>query len=413
MVLAWFAFFFIGMAPGFWFPALTNILAERGLGAWVPAAFLCAPIAALLSPLIGGAMADHRFRAEQLLGWITLGGSVFVWLAFLALERGWSPWWFIIMLLFSAIASAPMWGLLSSIALAHLPCPERQFPVVRLGGTLGWLAAGVIVSYALQADTSPRVGYATVVARVLAAGVAFLLPPTPPRGGGGDWRRLLGLDALTILRQRDHFVFFLTTGLFSVPLAAFYMYAPAHLRALGDLRSTATMTLGQWVEIVALLAIGWVMLRCRIKTVLLWALGLAAARYGLFMLAGVTGVRWWLVPGVALHGLCYTFYFITAQIFIDRRVEPGLRGQAQGLITLVSGGLGSLIGTLTVGQLFQVTVAAGHGGWTGFWGVLTAAVLACMVIFAVFYQGQGMRPVAPVPGPPQIPPPSGPDEPGR
>jgi nucleoside transporter len=407
MFLLWASFFFMGMAPGFWYPALTNILNERGLAAWVPAAFLAGPVAALLSPLLGGALADHRYRAEKLLGWISILGALLIAVAFDGLERGWSPWWFLFFLLTSSVISAPMWGLLTTIALANLPHPERQFPLVRVGGTIGWMAAGMLVSW-MAWDTSPRVGLLAVAVRVVAGVVAFLLPGTPPRGGGGDWRKLLGLDALAILRERDHFVFFLVTGLVSVPLMAFYMYTPEHLRVLGDERSTATMTLGQWSEIAAMLVVGWMMARCRVKTVLMWALGLAVLRYGLFTVGGVTGGRGWLLPGVALHGMCYTFYFITGQIFIDRRIEPGLRGQAQGLITLVSGGLGSLIGTLGAGFLHRVTVDEGNGGWAAFWGVHALAVAACMVLFAVLYQGKGARSGREPAVPPVIPPPQGP-----
>ena len=391
MVLLWLAYFFVGMAPGFWYPALTNILTARGLAAWVPAAFLAGPLAALLAPLLGGALADHRYPAQWLLGWVALGGAVLMGLAFQSLEFGRGPWWFLALLLTGSVVSAPMWGLLTRVALAHLPHAERQFPLVRAGGTVGWMVAGLLVSHVLRADTSPRVGWGTAAAWVAAGVVAFLLPGTPPGGGGGGWRRLLGLDALAILRERDHCVFFLTTALVSVPLMAFYMYAPAHLRMAGDARPAATMTLGQWSELGAMLVVGWMMVRCRVKVVLMWALGLAVLRYGLFAVAGATGARGWLLPGVALHGLCYTFYFITAQIFIDRRVEPGLRGQAQGLITLVSGGLGSLAGTLGAGFLYQVMVVEGGGGWAGFWGVLAAALAACMLLFGLLYQGQGPR----------------------
>lgn len=412
MVLLWACFFFIAAAPGFWFPTLTNILNARGLGAWVPAAFLAGPVAALLSPVIGGALADNRFSAEKLLGVISIGGAWLIGMAFYSLDAGWSPWWFLIFLVVNAVISAPMWGLLTSISLSHLPNPERQFPLVRVGGTLGWMAAGMTVSYLLMADVSPKVGYASVVTRVIGGIIALCLPLTPPRGSGGGWWKLLGLDALTILKERDHFVFFLTTGLVSVPLAAFYMYAPAHLRELGDMSSTATMSIGQWTELAAMLMVGWLMTRCRVKTVLMWALGLAVVRYGLFTVGGATNGWWWVMPGVALHGACYTFYFITGQIFIDRRVEPGLRSQAQGLITLVAGGLGTLIGTLGVGFLHNLLVVEGGGDWTTFWGVLTGMTVICMVVFGVFYQGLGKpgdeQPKAPV----TVPPPQGPREPG-
>jgi MFS family permease len=111
-------------------------------------------------------------------------------------------------------------------------------------------------------------------------------------------------------------------------------------------------------------------------------------RFASFAIAGVTGEKGWLMPGVMLHGIGYTFYFITAQIFLDRRVPQGMRGQAQGLLTLVSNGLGSLIGILLAGYLYDLTVIHEAGGWTVFWSVMTAILMVSLVIFAVFYKGQ-------------------------
>jgi nucleoside transporter len=388
MVRLWFAFFFIAMAPGFWFPAITNILGARGLDAWVPWAFLAGPVASLLSPVVGGALADNRFSAEKLLGGISIGGAWLIGMAFYSLDQGWNPWWFIGFLVANAVVSAPMWGLLSTIALANLPRPERQFPLVRVGGTIGWILAGLMVSFLLVADTSPRVAYGTVAARVVFGLIALGLPSTPPQGGGGGWRRLLGGDALKIVRQRDHFVFFLTTGLVSVPLMAFYMYGPEHLRVLGDTRAAATMSIGQVSEIGAMLVIGWLMTRCRVKTMLVWALALALLRYVLFAIGGTTGNWWWLVAGVSLQGICYTFYFVTAQIFLNRRVEPAMRAQAQGLLVLVNGGIGSLIGTLAVGALHRTTILEGGADWPVFWSVLAGMVAVSLAVFVVFYRGR-------------------------
>ena len=388
MFLLWLAFFFIAAAPGFWYPALTNILGTRGLDDWVTLAFLAGPVASLLSPVIGGALADNRYSAEKLLGAISIGGAWLIGMAFYSLAKGWNPWWFIGFLMANAIVSGPMWGLLSTIALTNLPNPERQFPLVRVGGTIGWIIAGMMVSYVLVADTSPRAVIGTLCARVLLGFVAFALPSTPPRGTGTGWRKLLGGDALKILRGRDSLVFFLTTGLVSVPLAAFYMYAPEHLRLLGDDRAAATMSIGQWSEILAMLVIGWLMTRCRVKTMLTWALALALLRYGLFTVGGMTGGRWWMLAGVSLQGLCYTFYFVTAQIFLNRRVAPELRAQAQGLLVLVNGGIGTLVGTLVVGELHRVFILDGGGNWTDFWAILAAMVVVSLVVFSVFYRGK-------------------------
>ena len=383
--------FFTGMAPGFWYPTLNNILRARGWGGWVPVAFLAPPVAAILAPVLAGALADHRIQAQRLLGITALVGAGLLAAAFAVLQCGGPPGVFLGGLVCFCVVTAPNWGLATTVVLANLRNAERNFPLVRIGGTVGWMAAGLIVSWVLGADSSPVAGYGGAVALLASSLAAFGAPVTLPRGGGHDWRSLLGVNALRILRQPDQRVFFTTTALLSVPLVAFYMQAPAHLKDLGDPHPAATMALGQAVEVVGLLVISRLMDRFRLKTLLGWALVWFVVRYLLFMVAGITGQRAWMWPGVALQGVCFTLYFITAQVFLDRRVEAGLRGQAQGLLSLASGGLGSLVGTFFTGWLHRVTVTDGAGGWPVFWGVLAAMIACCAGYFLIGYRGRGWQ----------------------
>ena len=375
------------MASGCWTPALTNILRAQGLSSWVAVAFMVPPFCALLSPLMGGALADQRVAANRLFSYSAFVGAVFLGGAFLSLDLGWNTWWFIGLLGCYSLSSGPMWGYLATISLTHLPDGERTFPLVRLGATLGWASGGVLTGYILQADSLPLAGYAGTVARLLAGVIALLLPFTPPLGKAGSWKSLLGFDAFGLLKQRDHCVFFVVTALFSVPLTAFYMYAPDQLRSMGDPHPTSTMAVAQVTEVVALLLVGSVMVRFRLKVVLLWALGLSALRFGLSGFAGLSGVMTWHVIGIALHGVCYTFYFITSQVFLDRRVPPGMRGQAQGLLALVSAGIGPFIGARVCGWLRDYYVMDNGEGWAQFWGALTAMIMVCFLIFLFLYRG--------------------------
>lgn len=386
--MLWLVFFLHGMSPGFWLPALTNILTSMGLGSWVTMVFVVPPLCALVSPLIGGALADQRISADRLFAWSSLLSAVALAAAFACLDAGWHPLWFVGWIGMHSLLSGPQWGLLATVSLAGLSHGERQFPLVRVGATIGWIVGGLVASFAMRMDTSPVSGYAGAAAKFLCGGLAFLLPHTPPLGRGSSWRSRLGFDAFALMKQRDTCVFFLVTTLFSIPLSAFYMYAPEFLKDLGDPRPTGTMTVGQWLEIVCMFAVAAVMGRFRVKSILLWALGLSALRYGMSAAAGVTGWMPWHVGGIALHGVCYTFYFITAQVHLDRRVEPGLRGQAQGLLTLASGGIGPLAGALACGWLRTACVGADGTGWEWFWGILAAGVAGCFVILALFYQEQ-------------------------
>lgn len=388
----WTVFFFQGMTPGFWVPAITNIFGELGLAWWVTLVFLVSPLCSLISPLLGGALADQRMPANRLYV-ISSGVSIFaLGAAFLTLDLGWHPAWFLGWLAVYSICTAPSWGLLATVSLAHLTNGEKHYPLVRVGATFGWVAGGLVASYVLRADTSVVVGYAALVAKILGTLVAVAMPHTPPMGQPArNWIERFGFGAFQLLRQRDHAVFFGVTMVFSIPLTALYMYSPEFLKMLGDPRPTGTMTIAQASEVVAMLALGALMTRFRVKTMLLWALGLCALRYGMSAVAGVGGGIAWHVTGIAFHGVCYTFYFITAQVFLDRRVDPEMKGQAQGLLAMVSAGVGPLLGALLCGWLRHAVVAPDGTGWDVFWGILGAIIVLCFVAFAIGYRGQAAR----------------------
>jgi nucleoside transporter len=384
----WIAFFLWGMAPGYYTPAIPNILKAKGLGSdWLSLAFLAGPVASIVSPLIVGALADNRFAAQKIVGFCGIISSCFLAIAFSVLDRNGPPQLFIALLACSSIVAAPMASMLATIAMTHLRSGEEEFPIVRLGGTLGWMAAGYITSFVIFADASPKAGYAAAVTRCICGISSFFLPNTPPLGSSRSLRTLLGLDAFRLLKERDHLVFFSVTTLLSIPLAAFFMHTPLHLSDLGNGKPTATMTIGQISEIAAMLLMSVVMNRFRVKTVLMFALGLSALRYAFFALAGMSGAANWLIGGIALHGLCYTLYFITSQLFLDRRVDPALRTQAQGLLSLASNGIGSVIGTILAGRLYEFTVGAHNGGWGAYWWIQCGCIVCCVLVLAIFYQG--------------------------
>ncbi|MEI6604993.1 MAG: MFS transporter [Verrucomicrobiota bacterium] len=382
----WLVYFFQGMAPGLWLPALTNILSAQGLSSWVAMAFMVGPLGALVSPLIGGALADQRVAANRLYAVSTLLAAVALAGAFSCLALHWNPWWFFGILMIHAVLAGPSWGLLTMISLTHLTQGERLFPLVRLGSTIGWVMAGYLTSYVFKTDASAAAGCVAAVATGLAGLAGMGLPCTPPLGRAGSWRNAMGIGAFALLRERNQLVFFTVTLLFSIPLAGFYMLAPQQLMVLGGKHPTATMSTAQWSEMLAMLVVAGLMTRYRVKTLLLWALGLSVLRYGMSAYAGASGLLGWHIAGIALHGICYTFYFVTAQVFLDRRVAPDLKGQAQGLLTLAASGLGPLLGALLCGWLRgQLLDADGHG-WLELWATLGAMIAGCFIILAVFYR---------------------------
>lgn len=374
-------FFLMGMGPGFWLPALTNIMRAAGWSYdWVAYAFVVLPLSSMLSPLCGGALADQKISAQKLAAWLALVGSVFLGFAFWCLERQLHPAFFVTCFLITSIISAPMWGLITTVAMTHLPNPEQGFPRARLWATLGWILAGWLTSYVLHADAKPLAGYAGTATRLLLAWSMWCLPHTPPRGQASSWRSLMGFDAFKLLRQRQIFVCLIASCVLSMPLTAFYMHTPDHLHALGDLTSTVTMSFGQWSEVVAMALTGWLMMRYPIKSIFLWALACCVARFVFFAWAGWTHQLPWMWAGIFLHGLCYTLFFITGQIYLDRAVAVEMRGQMQGLLGLVTNGVGALLGTLGL-QSLHAWAVVGHQRWDWYWATLAGFTVLVMLWF--------------------------------
>ena len=383
-------FCLLAAAPGAWLPVLSNVLAARGLDGAIAWAFLVGPIAGMISPLLFSARADQRIPAEKLVGIIITGGSIFLWAAFRALEAG-SPTWFLVFMMINALISAPAWGLLTTIALNSLEDEQRSFGFYRVWGTIGWVVVGLSISW-FGLDESTKVGDVAFGVRVVAGLCAFLLPHTPPVASDSTgWRSALGLDSLRIFQNRDHRVYLVSTFLLSVPLAAFYMHTPIHLRELGFGSVAAGMTLGQVFEIVAFLMMGFWLSRVRIRTLLIVAMVCAIIRYVLFALGGVVPHFAWLLVGLSLHGICWTFFFETGRVFLNRRVDQRFRAQVQALVTFASMGLGSLVGTLVCWALHDWMVVGGIGGWTCYWASLAIMCLGTLVYFLLGYQGVGQQ----------------------
>ncbi len=393
----WTVFFLHGMVPGFWVPSLTNILNTAGHGAWVAAAFTIPPLCAMVSPLIVGALADQRWSANRIYVVSSLLTAVFLAAAFASLQAGWHPLWFLSLLTLQSLCAAPGWALLAAIAMGGLARPSSGYPLVRLGGTIGWMLAGLCAGYWLGLDTNPWSGHLAAGLRLASAFLGFALPATPPLGRATSWAARLGFDALRLLRRREMAVLFGVTLLLSMPLTALYMYSPEFLLVLGDSHPTGTMATSQILEIVFLLALGRILARHPVNSVLGWALALSALRFALSGVAGIDGRIGWHIAGLVLHGACYVLFFITAQIHLERSVDRGLRNQAQGLFAMVSGGAGPLAGAWLCAGVKKLCVTPDGGGWDLFWFSLAAVIIVCLAAFTLLNRGNAADPQKPAP----------------
>ncbi len=369
-----------------WIVPLSRVFDSHGLHWMVPFAFAATSLAAFISPLIFGAMADRHASAVKVLRALSVATAVAMAMASTAIKLHWSPWVTLALLQLHALCYSPTFGISAAIAFSRLSDPRTEFGPLRAMATLGWMAGCWLVS-ALGADTSPVAGYAAAVLWLLVATFTFLLPVSDQLKSPGalSWRERLGLDALTLLKHPDHRVVFVTAALFCIPMAAFYPYAPAHLRELGFERTSAWMSLGQITEIIAMFSLGALLLRWRLKWI--FALGLG---FGLFrFLFSAFNTKTWLLTGIVLHGCSYTLVLITGQIYLDQRVEPAWRARAQALMTLMNGGMGNLLGYLGTGWWFHACNRASGARWPIFWGGLTFAVGLVLLYFLKAYHGIG------------------------
>ena len=382
-------FFIQGAALGMWFVPLSTVLDAHGLHAIKPYAFATSALAAFISPLIFGAMADHHASPVKVLRGLALATALAMVLASTAIKLRWHPWLVLALIQLHALCSSPTWSISSTIVFARLADAKKEFGPIRAMATLGWMAGCWLVS-ALGADTSALAGYSGAVVWLAVCAFTFFLPilDTPKSVEQLTWHERLGLDALTLLKNRDHRVVFITGALFAIPIAGFYPYTPPHLREVGLHHTSAWMSLGQITEIIAMFMLGGLLLKWRLKWIFACGLAFGVVRFALCAING----KAWLLAGVVLHGCSFTLVFITAQIYLDQRVATAWRARAQALMSLMNGGVGNLIGYLGTGWWFAACSRPAGTLWPRFWGGLAVAVAVVLIYFLFAYQGRGVSP---------------------
>lgn len=378
-------FFLQGAALGIWFVPLSNVLDAHGLQAIKPYAFACSALAAFIAPLVFGAMADRHASPVKVLRGLSLATAGAMALASTAFKLHWHPWVVLALIQLHALCSSPTWSISSAIIFARVADAKKEFGPIRAMATLGWMVGCWGVSF-VNADTSALAGYCGAIVWLVVAAFTYFLPvlETPKAAVHLTWHERLGLDALTLLKHPDHRVVFITVALFAIPLCGFYPYTPPHLRDLGFHHTSAWMTLGQITEIICMFLLGGLLLKWRLKWIFACGLAFGVVRFALSALNSPAG----LLAGVVLHGGSFTLVYITAQIYLDQRVDPAWRARAQALMSLVNGGVGNLLGYLGVGWWFARCTPSAGTSWPRFWIGLSVAVAVVLIYFLAAYRGR-------------------------
>jgi nucleoside transporter len=354
------------------------------------------PIAAIVAPFFLGLIADRYFATQKVLGILHVLGGLFM---FMVPRFTGSPTTFIVILLLYNLCYMPTLGLANSLAFHHIQSQEKQFPLIRVFGTVGWIVAGLFISYVLVALTSavPEQTalplYTTATASVVLGVFSFTLPHTPPPGAGVpvSFRSIAGVDAFTQLGDRPFYVFIISSLLLCIPLAAYYNMTQLYLGVAGVQKIAATQTWGQISETGFMLLMPLMFARLGVKKMLMIGMAAWVLRYALFALAAPDAVFWMIFVGIALHGVCYDFFFVTGQIYVDKKSTPAIRGQAQGFLVLVTYGVGMLIGAQIAGKVYGSFLAPGTTSltleqWNQFWWLPAGFAAAVLVFFTVLFR---------------------------
>lgn len=377
---------------GAWYTAIAVYMSNNGMEDLTHWPFTVNPIAAIFAPFFVGLIADRYFATERVLGTLHILGGIIMGLTPLAVNN---PLVFILMLLAYNLCYMPTMSLSNTLAFHNIQDQEKEFPVIRVFGTVGWIVAGLTVSFGLVGFVSEGITpeatalplYLTSIASIVLGLYSFTLPHTPPpaKGETVSVRSIVGVDALKQLGSKSFYIFLASSLLISIPLAAYYNFTQIFLGNAGFQNIAATQTIGQVSEVLFMLLIPFFFARLGVK----WMLGVGmlawALRYALFALGAPDVTTWMILGGIALHGICYDFFFVTGQIYVDIKSFEKIRGQAQGLIVLMTYGVGMFIGAQVAGETYnlflgeQTTLTLDQ--WYDFWWLPGAFAVVVFLIF--------------------------------
>jgi len=380
---------------GAWFTTIAVFMTAQDMGDLTHWPYTVNPLAAIIAPFALGLVADRFFATEKVLSVLhILGGIILLFTPSLAH----SPGAFIAALLVYNLCYMPTLGLSNSLAFSHIKDAEKNFPRIRVFGTLGWIAAGLFISFVLGrvlgtvAEATAWPLYTAGIASIILGIFCRSLPHTPPAAAGQaiSARSILGLDALRELGSRPFYIFLISSFLICIPLAAYYNFTQLFLSATGFTNIAGTQTIGQMSEVGFMLLMPFFFARLGVKWMLVVGMGAWVARYALFALGAPDSVAMMIIMGIALHGICYDFFFVTGQIYVNKKASDKIRGQAQGLLVLVTYGFGMLIGAQLAGAAFNRYLAGADAltlaQWESFWWLPAGFAAVVMVFFALIFK---------------------------
>lgn len=370
---------------GSWYVTLGTYMSEflHASGVQIGAAYGALAIATMISPFFVGLVADRFFAAQKIMGVLHLVGGVLLYFATQIVDNTAFYW---VIVLYSLLYM-PTIALSNSIAFQQMTDPGKQFPWIRVFGTLGWIASGIMIGN-LGIEKTPSTFHMAAIASAGLGVLSFILPNTPPKGKTADASAssALGADALVLFKDKAYLIFFIAAILVCIPLSFYYGFANLFLNEVGMDNAAGKMILGQVSEAVFILAIPFLFNTIGVKKMLLLGMTAWILRYVCFAFGNVDVNLWMLYAGIILHGICYDFFFVTGYMYTEKKAGEKIKNAAQGLFTFATYGVGMFIGTGVSGFAVDYYTIDGAHQWKEIWFVPAGVAVAVLIYFVLFFK---------------------------
>ena len=366
---------------GAWYVTMGTYMSTflQSNGVQIGAAYSALAIATMISPFFVGMVADRFFEAQRIMGTLHMLGALLLFAATVVTDNTAFYW----VILFYSLLYMPTIALSNSIAFHQMSDPGKQFPWIRVFGTIGWICAGAFITL-LGIEKTPSTFYLAIAGSASLGLLSFMLPNTPPKGQSSA--SAIGTEALVLLKDAPYRVFFVAAILVCIPLSFYYGFANVFLNDLGMEGTAAKMTMGQVSEAVFILAIPFLFNRIGVKNMLLMNMTAWILRYICFAYGNLESASWMLYAGIILHGICYDFFFVTGYMYTEKKAGEKIKNAAQGLFTFATYGLGMFIGTWSSGFVTDYyTIDSAHH-WKEIWFVPAYIALAVIIYFLTFFK---------------------------
>jgi nucleoside transporter len=380
---------------GSWFVTLGTHLGDIGFtGSQIGYTYLMNNIAAIISPFFVGMIADRYFASQKVMGVLHLLGAIILYWSAGITAAG----MLIFGLLLYNLTYMPTLALVNAVSFNQMRSPDAEFPKVRVWGTLGWIGAGLAITFVLS-KFYPDIEKSAVpmkmgaLASILLGLYSFTLPNTPPRNVGKEVTagEVLGLKALSLLKERSFFILALCSLLISIPLAFYYNFTNPFLNDLGMEGAAAKQSMGQMSEVLFMILMPWFFARLGVKKMLLIGMLAWVVRYAMFANGNLGSMAWMLYGGILLHGVCFDFFFVTGQIYVDQKAPREIRASAQGFIALITYGVGIGLGSILSGNIVEAYTVNGVKDWKMIWWIPCILAAAISLLFALTFKDRAVE----------------------